>query len=120
MGQVYVLTNISMPGLVKVGRSAVASARAEQLSQSTAVPTRFDVAYVQTVDDEAEVERLAHGLLIEVRVNPQREFFLAKAATAASAVQLAALMAAWNRAGTDARQKFLERVDGPAFDRGAA
>lgn len=34
--------------------------------------------------------------------------------------QLAALMAAWNRAGTDARQKFLERVDGPVFDRGAA
>jgi len=34
--------------------------------------------------------------------------------------QLRALMAAWNRAGTDARQKFLERVDGPVFDRGAA
>jgi hypothetical protein len=34
--------------------------------------------------------------------------------------QLRALMAAWNRAGTDARQKFLERVEGPVFDRGAA
>lgn len=34
--------------------------------------------------------------------------------------QLAALMAAWNRAGVEARRKFLERVDTPVFDRGAA
>lgn len=31
--------------------------------------------------------------------------------------QLAALMSAWNRAGPEAREKFLETVDGPVFDR---
>ncbi|MFZ5667941.1 MAG: ParB/RepB/Spo0J family partition protein [Pseudomonadota bacterium] len=34
--------------------------------------------------------------------------------------QLAALMAAWNRAGAEARRRFLDRVDEPVFDRGAA
>lgn len=34
--------------------------------------------------------------------------------------QLAALMSAWNRAGAEARRKFLERVDTPVFDRGVA
>lgn len=32
--------------------------------------------------------------------------------------QLAALMSAWNRAGPEAREKFLESIDGPVFDRG--
>lgn len=34
--------------------------------------------------------------------------------------QLAALMSAWNRAGPEAREKFLETIDGPVFDRGRA
>lgn len=32
--------------------------------------------------------------------------------------QLAALMSAWNRAGPEARERFLEIVDAPVFDRG--
>lgn len=34
--------------------------------------------------------------------------------------QVAALMAAWNRASPDARQEFLQRIDAPVFDVGAA
>lgn len=34
--------------------------------------------------------------------------------------QVAALMAAWNKAGAEARQEFLERIDMPVFDRSAA
>ena len=34
--------------------------------------------------------------------------------------QVAALMAAWNKASAEARQEFLERIDTPVFDRGAA
>lgn len=32
--------------------------------------------------------------------------------------QLSGLMSAWNRAGPQAREKFLETIDGPVFDRG--
>lgn len=32
--------------------------------------------------------------------------------------QLSGLMAAWNRAGPEAREKFLETINGPVFDRG--
>lgn len=31
--------------------------------------------------------------------------------------QVAALMAAWNKAGTEAREQFLARIDRPVFDR---
>jgi ParB-like chromosome segregation protein Spo0J len=34
--------------------------------------------------------------------------------------QVAALMAAWNRASPDARQEFLQRIDAPVFDAGAS
>ncbi|SCB30522.1 ParB/RepB/Spo0J family partition protein [Rhizobium lusitanum] len=34
--------------------------------------------------------------------------------------QVAALMSAWNKAGAEARQEFLERIEQPIFDRGAA
>lgn len=34
--------------------------------------------------------------------------------------QVAALMAAWNKAGAEARQEFLDRIDVPVFDRSAA
>lgn len=118
MGDVYVLTNASMPGLVKVGRSWDAYERAAQLSQSTAIPTPFSVVYAQPVDDAAEVERMAHEILADVRVNTRREFFAADTPRAMDALIAAALMSAWNRAGPEAREKFLETIDGPVFDRG--
>lgn len=34
--------------------------------------------------------------------------------------QVSALMAAWNKAGRDAREEFLARIDAPVFDRSAA
>lgn len=39
---------------------------------------------------------------------------------AAREKQVAALMSAWNRATAEARQEFLERIEQPVFDRGAA
>ena len=110
MSQVYVLTNISMPGLVKVGRAESARERAAQLSASTSVPTGFEVAYLLDVEDAPAVEAMAHALMEAVRVNPRREFFFIRVVKAAEALQLANLMEAWNDASLEARDDFLAKI----------
>jgi hypothetical protein len=75
-----------------------------------------ELARTPQADQPAKLSEIAsRGLVSRVRLadDPLNDL-------EATERQLAALMAAWNRAGTDARQKFLERVDGPVFDRGAA
>jgi hypothetical protein len=109
-GQVYVLTNIAMPGLVKVGHSIDAVTRAKQLSSATGVPCDFDVAYVQDVDFAYEAESLAHAELADRRVNERREFFYTSSKTASEAVQLAALEVLWDRSSDAAREQFLKSI----------
>lgn len=110
MASVYILTNIAMPGLVKIGWAQDAHERARHLSSATGVPTDFEVVYIFEVEDAFDVEQVAHALLKEHRINTRREFFYTKVGSAVTAVQIAALMAAWNKAGHDARQEFLFRI----------
>lgn len=74
-GYVYILTNPSMPGIVKIGRTTRSvHGRAGELFQ-TGVPTPFEVAhYVQSPDCVA-LERAAHERLALLRVGTDREFF---------------------------------------------
>lgn len=85
-GVVYILSNESMPYLLKVGCSTdTAIARAKQLSAATASPTPFVVAYSRFVSDCNEVEAKMHQIFADRRVNDGREFFevsLYEAATA--------------------------------------
>ena len=117
MPQVYILTNIAMPGLVKVGHSFDAKERAKQLSSASGVPCDFDVAYAQDIPLAQEAETFAHAELVDRRVNSRREFFLTSRTTAINAVQLAALAVLWNAAGSVAREEFLCRIDRPIMDR---
>lgn len=118
---IYVLSNPSMPGLVKIGRSAFVEGRVSALSGATGVPLPFVVEYEQFVgDDDSVVELAAHRALAEFRVNASREFFRVSPDVAIERVQVAALMSAWNRATAEARLEFLERIEQPVFDRGAA
>lgn len=117
---VYVLSNPAMPGMVKIGRTVAVEPRVEALSFCTAVPLPFAVEYVQQDADDCEVEALTHKLLSAHRINPRREFFSVSPEQAMEAIQLAALMAAWNKASAEARQEFLDRIDTPVFDRSAA
>ncbi len=91
VGFVYVLTNPGMPGMVKVGLSKyLAEDRARQLS-TTSVPLAFVVAHRALTSHPAAVERRAHELLAEHRVNVRREFFTVTPQQAADAVRQASL-----------------------------
>ena len=76
MGIVYVLTNPSMEGLVKIGRTTRYNLQ-NRMSElySTGVPFPFTCEIAIEVEDDAAVERALHQVLGKMRVNRQREFF---------------------------------------------
>lgn len=76
-GYVYVLSNPSMPGIVKVGRSIYGGRhRAKELYKSiTGVPAPFRVEFEILIDDHSLLERRIHEKLASARVNNAREFF---------------------------------------------
>jgi hypothetical protein len=76
MGVVYVLTNSSMPGLVKIGCSDSddAGTRIAQL-YTTGVPVPFKIEFAARVADIAAVEGALHQAFAPNRINPRREFF---------------------------------------------
>ena len=74
-GFVYVLTNESMPGLVKIGQTQKGiRRRVKELSASTGVPTPFQVNALFASKDPPSDERAAHASLAEYRTSG-REFF---------------------------------------------
>ena len=74
-GYVYILSNPSMPGLLKIGKTCrSARARADELYQ-TGVPTPFRVEYEVRAPDCDKLEADVHASLSDDRVNPDREFF---------------------------------------------
>lgn len=74
-GFIYILTNDSMPGLVKIGKtSRLPEQRSSELF-TTGVPTPFAVRFALYVEDAGEIESIVHELLAGSRVNEQREFF---------------------------------------------
>ena len=74
-GWIYVMSNPSMPDLIKIGRSSrePLSARAAELSSSTGVPSDFKVEYQALLRDEFEGERTLHGIFANNRY--RKEFF---------------------------------------------
>jgi DNA segregation ATPase FtsK/SpoIIIE-like protein len=91
VGFVYVMSNPSIPGRVKIGRTDYQpSVRAQQLS-GTSVPTAFRVEYEAMVSDSIAGERLAHRKLSRHRTNENREFFdvsIAEAIRVVKAIEL--------------------------------
>lgn len=74
-GFVYVLTNPSMPGIVKIGKTTRSvDQRADELYQ-TGVPERFTIAGQVASPDCSELERKVHVFFQNDRVSHQREFF---------------------------------------------
>ena len=71
---IYLLTNPSMPGLVKVGRTTSLEERMRSLYNSS-TPVPFECFYACEVDDSKEAERRIHNAFNANRVNQKREFF---------------------------------------------
>ena len=77
LGIVYILDNIGMPDLYKIGftdKNDVKD-RVKELSSSTSVPYPFRIYYACKVYNAQKVEDTIHKLFSAYRVNPKREFF---------------------------------------------
>lgn len=74
-GYVYILSNPSMPDLIKIGRTARnVQQRASELYQ-TGVPTPFKVHYDILTPNCIEMESAAHEFFAPFRISDSREFF---------------------------------------------
>lgn len=75
-GWVYVLSNPSMPGLIKIGSTERdVFDRASELSASSGVPAPFEVEAFYDSDDPRSDEATVHVILQDRRASGQREFF---------------------------------------------
>lgn len=73
-GYVYAVTNPSIPGLIKIGRTNDINKRLDSL-YDTSVPMPFECVCVKNVSNPIAVESNIHRLLNDYRVNEKREFF---------------------------------------------
>ncbi|MDE0590439.1 GIY-YIG nuclease family protein [Halocynthiibacter sp. C4] len=74
-GFVYVLSNPSMPGLVKIGKTTrEVESRANEL-YSIGVPVPFVIEAQFSSPDCHQLEEMVHNCLCDQRVNYSREFF---------------------------------------------
>ncbi|WP_372809467.1 GIY-YIG nuclease family protein [Litorivivens sp.] len=74
-GYVYVLSNPSMPGVYKIGRSINGGEERAKSLYTTGVPEPFSLEYEIYCNAHEEAESLAHEYLSEFRVTDSREFF---------------------------------------------
>ena len=74
---VYILTNPSIPDLVKIGRTTNLKERMRSLSSHSGVPVPFECYYCCEVENSKEVEKRLHIGLGDsrIKINPKREFF---------------------------------------------
>ena len=73
---VYILTNESMPDLIKIGKvDKKIEERMKELSRHSGVPLPFECYYACEVDKTKDVETRLHFSFDAHRVNPNREFF---------------------------------------------
>jgi len=74
-GYVYILSNASMPGLLKIGKSRRGGRhRAKEIYQ-TGVPTPFHLEFEIYTPDCDALEMYVHERLYQNRVSNSREFF---------------------------------------------
>ncbi len=76
MGEyIYILSNPSMQGLIKIGKTTISPDKRMSELHSTGVPTPFVLEFSAEVEDCTASEKSAHLALQEYRVSKHREFF---------------------------------------------
>ena len=88
-GSVYILSNPSMPNIVKIGvtQDSVEN-RCKMISKPTGVPTPFEVEYECTVGDCYKIEKALQAAFAPYRVSENREFFKVSTAQVTAILQL--------------------------------
>jgi len=81
-GIIYILTNESMPNLIKIGKTEKTISERLSSLNNTSVPYDFEVFAAYRVNDVDAIERSFHEAFADSRVNPKREFFKLDAAKA--------------------------------------
>jgi hypothetical protein len=89
MGKVYILTNDSMPGIIKIGltEQETIEERIKSLD-NTSVPTPFRFYFAIETDKHKEIEKLIHNAFSDYRVRSNREFFEMDPERAVSALKI--------------------------------
>jgi hypothetical protein len=75
LGWIYILSNPSMPGLVKIGYSTKDPELRLRELDGTGIPTPFEIIFWALVDEPYALEQSLHDHLDNHRVSQQREFF---------------------------------------------
>jgi hypothetical protein len=92
MSFVYILTNLAMPDMIKIGKTSTSvEQRISELNRHTGVPLPFTCYYAAEVADADKVEKRLHEAFGDHRVRPQREFFYLSPNRAQAALELAAI-----------------------------
>jgi hypothetical protein len=90
-GFVYVLSNPSMPGMLKIGKTTrKPEQRVAELNGASGVPTPFRIEATVATNDVHSLEQRVHDILNAQRVNRNREFFETSVENAVFAAQQAA------------------------------
>lgn len=85
VGFVYVISNASMPGVVKIGMTQTSPAQRAQELVSTGVPSKFQVDYFCVVYNPLELEKAVHCALHQHRT--RGEWFAISPFEAVAAIQ---------------------------------
>jgi hypothetical protein len=89
MGKVYILTNDSMPGIIKIGITEMETIEERMKSlDNTSVPKPFRFHYAIETDKHKEIEKLMHNAFSKFRIRNNREFFEMDAESAVAALKI--------------------------------
>ena len=75
IGFIYIMSNPSHPGLLKIGQTGKDPEERRKELGSTGVVEDFVLEYRALSEDYASLEREIHRALASVRTNPKKEFF---------------------------------------------